>query len=60
MKVSVCMTTYNHEKFISQAIESVLMQKTDFDYELLIGEYVYSDTTRTLVQNEYIIPCFEN
>lgn len=35
-KLSVCMITYNHEKFISQAIESVLMQKTDFDFELVI------------------------
>ncbi|GAX62976.1 glycosyl transferase, family 2 [Candidatus Scalindua japonica] len=50
MKVSVCMLTYNHEKFISQAIESVLMQKTDFDYELLIGEDDSSDNTREIVK----------
>src|ERR1035441_8648873 len=31
-KVSVLMITYNHEKFIAQAIESVLMQKTDFPF----------------------------
>ena len=46
MKVSVCMITYNHEKFISQAIESVLMQKTDFEYELVIGEDYSTDRTR--------------
>jgi glycosyltransferase involved in cell wall biosynthesis len=28
--VSVFMMAYNHEKFIAQAIEGVLMQKADF------------------------------
>lgn len=36
--VSVCMITYNHEHFIREAIEGVLMQKTDFPIELIIGE----------------------
>ena len=45
------MTTYNHEKFISQAIDSVLMQKADFDYELLIGEDDSEDQTRDIVKN---------
>lgn len=48
-KVSVCMITHNHEKFIKQAIESVLMQKTDFDYELVIGEDFSTDKTRKIV-----------
>jgi glycosyltransferase involved in cell wall biosynthesis len=46
MKVSVCMITYNHAKFIAQAIESVMMQETDFDYELVIGEDCSTDRTR--------------
>lgn len=45
LKVSVVMVTYNHEKYISKAIESVLMQKVDFDYELLIGDDVSPDST---------------
>jgi len=45
MKVSVCMITFNHEAFIAQAIESVLMQETDFDIELVIGEDCSSDDT---------------
>lgn len=49
MKVSVCMITYNHEKFITQAVESVMMQKTDFDYELVIGEDCSIDRTREIV-----------
>ncbi len=38
MKVTVSLTTYNHFPFIAQAIESILMQETSFDFELLIGE----------------------
>ena len=52
MKVSVCITTYNHEKYIAQAIESVLMQKTDFDFEIIIGEDDSSDNTRD-ISKEY-------
>lgn len=44
--LSVCMITYNHEKFIAQAIESVLMQKTNFPFELVIGEDKSTDITR--------------
>ena len=49
MKVSVAMITYNHERFIAQAIESVLMQETSFDYELVIGEDCSTDRTREIV-----------
>jgi len=48
-KVSVCLVTYNHEKFIKQAIESVFMQKTDFDYEVVIGEDYSTDNTRKIL-----------
>ena len=49
LKVSVCMVTYNHEKYIAQAIESVLMQKTNFDYELVIGEDCSTDKTKKII-----------
>lgn len=48
MMVSVCMITYNHEKYIAQAIEGVIMQKTDFDFELVIGEDCSTDNTRKI------------
>ena len=48
-KVSICMITYNHGKFIAQAIESALMQKTNFDYEIVIGEDCSTDNTREIV-----------
>lgn len=49
-KVSVLMIAYNHEKYIAQAIESVLMQKTDFPYELIVGEDCSTDGTREIVR----------
>ena len=48
--VSICCITYNHEQYIAQAIESVLMQQTDFEIELLIGEDCSTDSTRALAQ----------
>lgn len=48
--VSVCCITYNHERFLVQAIESVLMQETDFAVELVIGEDCSTDATRTIAQ----------
>jgi glycosyltransferase involved in cell wall biosynthesis len=48
-KVSVAMITYNHEKFIAQAVESVLMQETPFAYEIVIGEDCSIDRTRDIV-----------
>lgn len=43
------MVTYNHERFIEQAIESALMQVTNFDYEIVIGEDCSTDRTREIV-----------
>lgn len=46
--VSVCMITYNHENYIKQAIEGVLMQQTSFPIELIIGEDCSTDNTRKI------------
>lgn len=48
--VSVCMITYNHEAFIHEAIEGVLMQKTTFPIELVIGEDCSADNTRIICE----------
>lgn len=42
------MVTYNHADLIAQAIESVLSQEVDFEYELLIGEDCSTDNTREI------------
>ena len=49
MKLSVCCITYNQEKFIAEAIESFLMQKTNFDFEIVIGEDCSGDNTLSII-----------
>lgn len=46
--VAVFMVTYNHEDYICQAIESVLMQVTSFPIKLFIGEDCSTDQTKKL------------
>ena len=48
--VSVCMITFNHESYIREAIEGVLMQKINFTIELIIGEDCSTDNTRKIVK----------
>jgi glycosyltransferase involved in cell wall biosynthesis len=49
-KVSVIMITYNHEMFIAEAIEGVLMQEVDFPIELIIADDCSLDGTEAIVQ----------
>lgn len=48
--VSVCMITYNHENFIKQAIEGVLMQQTDFEFDLIVANDCSKDRTDLVIQ----------
>jgi glycosyltransferase involved in cell wall biosynthesis len=49
MKVSVIVMIHNHEGFIEKALDSVLMQQTAFDYEILVSEDFSTDGTREIV-----------
>lgn len=53
MKLSVLVLTYNHERFIAQAIASVLAQRVDFDYEIVVGEDCSTDGTRDILMDFY-------
>lgn len=48
--VSVIVLTYNHEKYIKQALDSILMQKVDFRYEIIVGEDCSFDKTRDILK----------
>ena len=47
--VTVRTSTYQHAPFIKKCIEGVLMQKTDFPIEFIIGEDYSKDGTREIV-----------
>jgi len=46
--VSIITLAYQHENFISNSLDGMLMQQTDFDFEILIGEDESSDKTREI------------
>jgi glycosyltransferase involved in cell wall biosynthesis len=48
--VSVFMITYNHEPYIAQALDSILMQKVNFDLDIVIGEDHSTDRTAEIVK----------
>jgi len=49
--ISVCMITYGHEKYIREAIEGVLIQKCDFEVELIIANDCSPDNTNSIIEN---------
>jgi glycosyltransferase involved in cell wall biosynthesis len=48
--VDICILTYNHERFIQEAIESVLAQKTAFPYRVNIGDDCSGDKTQEIIR----------
>ncbi len=48
--VSVCVITYQHKKYIKQCLDGILAQKTDFSFEILIGEDGSVDGTREICE----------
>ena len=43
--VTICIITYNHEHYIKEWIEGVLIQKLNYSYEIVIGEDHSTDNT---------------
>ncbi len=49
-KVTVVCVTYNQEAYIRQALDGMLMQKTDFPYEILVGDDASTDGTAAVIR----------
>lgn len=50
-KVSVCVVTFNQEKYIHQCLESLVNQETDFDFEIIVADDCSTDRTSAIVQD---------
>lgn len=49
-KVSIVSITYNHEKFIQQALEGFVNQKANFDYEIVVADDCSTDKTPEIIK----------
>lgn len=50
-KVSVCVVTYNQERYIAKCLQSIMDQETDFPFEVIVGDDASTDATRAIVQD---------
>lgn len=50
IKVSVLCPVYNHEKYLRQTLDSILMQKTNFKYEVIIRDDASTDNTTEIIK----------
>ena len=66
MKVTVYLSTYNQEEYVAQALDSILMQKTDFPFEIIAADDCSTDGTQSIIMDYAyrhpgkIIPYFTN
>lgn len=51
--LSVCVVSYNHEKYIKECMDSILAQKIDFEAEILVGNDCSTDRTAEILDKEY-------
>ncbi len=51
--IDIMFTTYNHEDYVGQALDSILEQKTKYKYRILVGEDASTDKTREIILKYY-------
>ena len=63
--VSIVCNAFNHERYIAQALESFLMQKTDFPFEILVHDDASTDGTAEIIRTyakrfpHIVLPLFQ-
>jgi glycosyltransferase involved in cell wall biosynthesis len=50
-KVSICTITYNHQQYIADALDSFLQQRTNFPFEIVIGDDGSKDDTERICRD---------
>ena len=49
VKVTIWLSTYNQEPYVSQALDSILMQKTSFPFEIIAADDCSTDRTQEII-----------
>jgi glycosyltransferase involved in cell wall biosynthesis len=49
-RVSVCVITYNQDRYIRTCLASLVAQQTDFDFEIIVGDDCSTDRTREIIE----------
>lgn len=49
-KLTIVSLSYNHEKYIAQTLDSFVMQKTDFPFEIIIADDASTDNTAMIIK----------
>ena len=49
--VSICCPTFNHENYIAQALDGLLMQETNFPFEILVHDDASTDGTTNIIKS---------
>ncbi len=50
VKVSVCLVTYNQDKYIDECLKSIVAQETDFMFEVIVADDCSTDGTREIIK----------
>lgn len=53
IKVSVCVVVYNQEKYIAECLESLVTQRTNFNFEIIVSDDCSTDTSRKIITEYY-------
>ena len=48
--VSVCVVAYNQEEYIEQCLMSIIDQKTNFEFEIIVSDDFSSDNTSKIIK----------
>lgn len=51
--LTLCLVTYNHEKYIKECLDHIFRQKVNFKMEILVGNDCSTDATAKIIENNY-------
>ena len=53
VKVSVLVAVYNQEKYLKECLDSIVNQKTNFKYEILVHDDCSTDNSKKIIEDFY-------